>query len=41
MDTQREFFFENSKLFGLGKQIGPKNLGTVFPRIVSAETILF
>ena len=26
MDTQRELFFENPKLLGLGRQIGPKIL---------------
>jgi hypothetical protein len=26
-DTQRELFFENLKLLGLGRQIGPKNVG--------------
>jgi hypothetical protein len=26
-DTKREFFFENSKILGLGRQIGPKFFG--------------
>ena len=29
MDTQRELFFENPKLLGLARQIGPKNLGSL------------
>ena len=29
MDTQKELFFENPKLLGLARQIGPKNLGSL------------
>ena len=41
-DTQRELFSENPKLLGLGRQIGPKNLGAfgVFLANLSAPILV-
>ena len=41
-DTQRELFFENHKILGLGRQIGPQNFGAfwVFLADLSATILV-
>ena len=38
-DTQSELFFEKFKLLGLGRQIGPKNVGAFWVFLAELQSL--